>query len=227
MHKTQDPPSPMVELYSALRRAFDFYNAELFDGMLPPCIITLQRKGGRKRRIYGYFASKRFGNVAGATTDEIAINPKHLRHRSVIEVLSTLVHEMAHLWQFHFGTPSRGGYHNRQWAEKMLWLGLAPSQTGAPGGRPVGQQMTHYIAPGGRFELATKKLLETDFGIAWFDVDSVVPVPTDFPEILQPVARSGTRTKFVCGCGEQAWGKPSLDITCNKCERRMQPDGLR
>ena len=60
---------------------------------------------------------------------------------------------MAHEWQYHYGRhQSRGAYHNREWAGEMLRLGLHPSDTGRPGGRVTGQQMTHYIMPGGRFE---------------------------------------------------------------------------
>jgi hypothetical protein len=33
--------------------------------------------------------------------------------------LSTLFHEKAHLWQHHFGNPSRTGYHNKEWAACM------------------------------------------------------------------------------------------------------------
>jgi hypothetical protein len=219
-----EPASPTSEVYGALQFAYDFFNSILFGGMLPPCIITLQRKGGTKRRTFGFYASQRFGNSGGAKRDEIALNPKHFRHRSPEEILATLVHEMAHLWQFHFGKPSRSGYHNREWAEKMFWLGLAPSQTGKPGGRPVGQQMTHYIAPGGRFEQAVKELLTSGFEIPWFDVDGVAPI-TGTPLDPAPL-QSGKRTKFACGCGQHAWGKPSLDINCNKCERQMLPEGL-
>jgi hypothetical protein len=50
-------------------------------------------------------------------------------------VLSTLVHEQAHLWQHHFGKPGRGRYHNREWAAKMVEIGLIPSATGEPGGK--------------------------------------------------------------------------------------------
>ena len=61
---------------------------------------------------------------------------------------------MVHLWQHHFGKPSRAGYHNKEWAEKMHAVGLHPSDTGQPGGKETGQQMTHYIAPGGPFQAA-------------------------------------------------------------------------
>ena len=46
--------------------------------------------------------------------------------------------------------PGRTGYHNREWASKMLEVGLVPSDTGQPGGKQTGQHMTHYIDPKGR-----------------------------------------------------------------------------
>jgi hypothetical protein len=39
----------------------------------------------------------------------------------------------------------RGGYHDRVWGAKMEEVGLMPSNTGLPGGKKNGQQMTHYI----------------------------------------------------------------------------------
>ena len=44
--------------------------------------------------------------------------------RPIEESMGTLVHEMVHFWQQEFGTPSRRGYHNREWADKMEALGL-------------------------------------------------------------------------------------------------------
>jgi len=38
-----------------------------------------------------------------------------------------------------------------KWAEHMRGVGLIPSDTGAPGGREVGQRVTHYIEAGGGF----------------------------------------------------------------------------
>lgn len=38
-------------------------------------------------------------------------------------MLSTLVQEMVHLWQHHFGKPGRRRYLNKQWADKMDSLG--------------------------------------------------------------------------------------------------------
>ncbi|EPZ1174197.1 SprT-like domain-containing protein, partial [Escherichia coli] len=87
------------------------------------------------------------------------------------DTLSTLVHEMVHVWQHY--TPGikkcRGGYHDRVWGEKMEQIGLMPSNTGLPGGRKTGQQMTHYIIRGGRFQTAVYDLLKSGFSISWYD----------------------------------------------------------
>src|SRR5687768_8942428 len=119
--------NPTIRTYTGLTLAYKFFNKRLFAGELPPCLITMQRKN----KTYGYFAGRRFGTRDGKEiTDEIALNPTHFRARSTEQGLSTLVHEMAHLWQHHHGTPSRLGYHNRQWAAKMKEVGLMPTDTG-------------------------------------------------------------------------------------------------
>ena len=134
---------PTRSTYQGLTEAYDFFNERLFAGRLPRCLITMQRQ----REAYGYFAGGRFGTKDGQEiTDEIALNPAHFRSRTTEESLSTLVHEMCHLEQHHFGKPSRSGYHNKQWAGMMNAVGLIPSDTAAPGGKETGQKVSHYIA---------------------------------------------------------------------------------
>ncbi len=84
------------------------------------------------------------------------MNPQHFRSWGVEDVLSTLVHEMTHLEQQHFGSPGRRGYHNKAWGILMRNIGLEPTNTGEPGGKDVGQQMTHFIIPDGPFDEAVK-----------------------------------------------------------------------
>ena len=147
---------PTRSTYDGLTEAYDFFNARLFGGRLPRCLITMQRQ----KAAYGYFAGGRFGAVDGTEiTDEIALNPSHFRSRTTEESLSTLVHEMTHLEQHHFGKPSRNGYHNKQWAALMHAVGLVPSSTGAPGGKETGQKVSHYIAGGGPFDVACAELV--------------------------------------------------------------------
>ncbi len=159
--------TPTTKTYDGLNHAYTFFNDRLFGGRLPPCLITMQRS----KKAYGYFAGGRFGTRDGREiTDEIALNPSHFRSRTTEESLSTLVHEMTHLEQHHFGKPSRSGYHNREWAGLMRAVGLIPSDTGAPGGRETGQSMTHYIEPGGQFEQACVELIRHGFAVPYVEL---------------------------------------------------------
>src|SRR5215813_1137035 len=139
---------PTDVAYEELSAAFEHFNIELFDSRLPACLTTLQRR----RSTYGYFAAGRFKRASGSEPiDEIALNPMKWRLLPIEDSLSTLVHEMCHLQQFHFGKPSRRGYHNKEWGRMMEAVGLIPSTTGKPDGRKTGQSVSHYIEEGGRF----------------------------------------------------------------------------
>lgn len=157
---------PTTDAYAEMQLAYDHYNRTLFAGQLPPCLITFQRK---EERVSGYFSHHRFGRIDGTgTTDEIALNPIHFKSRGLIEAMPTLVHEMCHLWQAHFGKPSRGRYHNAEWAIKMDAVGLTPSNTGQPGGKRTGQHMADYPTPGGPFLRACAELQANGFKISYY-----------------------------------------------------------
>ncbi len=99
-------------------------------------------------------------------TDEIALNPRYFHDRPVTEVLSTLAHEMVHLWQHHYGKPGRGRYHNRQWAERMKAIGLQPSSTGKEGGQETGDAVI-TTCPGRPLRRGRSELLARGFAITW------------------------------------------------------------
>lgn len=112
---------------------------------------------------------------------EISINPDFM-NREDRDWHSTLVHEMCHLWQEDFGRPSRGGYHNSQWADKMIQVGLMPSDTGEAGGKRTGQSITHYIIPGGKFEQVFNTLSREDLQnlrLRYKPTLAAVPTPAD------------------------------------------------
>jgi predicted SprT family Zn-dependent metalloprotease len=199
--------TPTSEAYNPLQYAFDYFNRTLFNSELPHCVLTLRHH----RKSLGYFHASQF-SVDGNTTDEIALNAEMFALRTTKQTLSTIVHEMNHLWQQHFGKPSFDGHHNREWAAKMQSIGLMPSNTGLPGGKPIGKRMTHYVIEGGPFDLAAEALLGTGFEI------KVVERPNG-----KLVARkSASKTKFTCqSCGSNAWGKPELRILCGDCKKLM------
>ncbi|KAB2318976.1 SprT family zinc-dependent metalloprotease [Betaproteobacteria bacterium SCN1] len=215
---------PTEEAYGELQAAYDHFNQTLFADSLPSCLITFQRE----KRTYGYFSHARFESGTGKTTDEIAINPSYFAVIPLTEILQTLVHEMVHLWQAHFGTPGRRGYHNREWAEKMESIGLMPSDTGEPGGRKVGEKMADYAVPGGRFSVASQELLTGDFTITWRDRFPALPLRAstelgDAATSVRPRLSTGendrsNRKKYTCPtCGSNTWGKPGLKLICGEC----------
>ena len=169
--------APTKELYDTLELAFRYFNQYLFDDQLPPVLFTVQRK----QKCMGYFAPDRWASPNGKNCHELAINPAYVSNNALIEVLQTLVHEMAHEWQHCFGTPSRNGYHNKEWADKMEAIGLMPSTTGRPGGKRTGQNMSDYPIPGGKFmQLCVKLVNNESFSLPWVDRQARVETPGDF-----------------------------------------------
>lgn len=209
--------NPTARNYGSLNAAYEHFNRTLFAGELPPCLITLTRHHGA----YGYFCGDRMASLDdGTNCDEIALNPMYFLDRGPKRVLSTLVHEMVHLWQHHFGKRPRRCYHDKQFAAKMLEVGLVPSDTGKPGGKQTGQHMTHYIEPGGPFDRYCSSFLgESRGGGLYHDMISLAQRAKARKE------RKKSRTKFTCpGCQLTATAKLSAHLVCGDCEARMIPE---
>jgi hypothetical protein len=202
---------PTTATYAHLRHAFGFLNRVLFDGRLPPCLITFQRKTGAM----GYFSHSRFTSFDGViTTDEIALNPLHFILGDK-ETLSTVAHEMVHLWQHHFGNVTKDRYHNEQWAAMMINIGLIPSDTGKAGGKQTGQHMSHYIAPGGRFDQAANELIEKGFVVAYVE-------QTSREQELIKLKKRQSKTRYKCpACRQNAWAKPGANLICGDCHEQL------
>ena len=200
---------PTVQQFGALQLAFNHFNRVLFDGQLPSCLLNLSRK----RSAGGFFAPERW-EKGDTVVHEISLNPNHLTP-PMIEVMGTLVHEMAHLWQEEFGMPGRRGYHNVEWADKMEKIGLIPTATGKPGGKRIGDRMSHYIDAEGRFKQAFDDMPDR----------ALLPWRT----VIRRKGGSGgngsggsngrgrkkSKVKYSCpSCSVNVWGKPDLQIRC-------------
>ena len=205
--------NPTTDIYNALDHAYQHYNDTLFNGSLPNCVLVMHRKKGA----LGYFWQEQWSDGADHSAHEIALNPDHMRARTINETLSTLVHEMCHLEQAHIGKPSRNGYHNKQWADYMKAVGLLPYNVKEPT-KESGQSCSHNIEDGGHFYNATAQLLADGYEFPWSTID-------------QSAARKGkkktaNKTKFECGeCGANAWGKATLNIECGDCHEPMWTAG--
>lgn len=237
--------NPTNEAYSELQQVFDHFNKHLFNDKLPPCLITLQRK----KNTYGYYCHERFVNANGETTDEIAMNPTFFHHSDLLEITQTIVHEMVHAKQQHFGKPGRGSYHNKEWAAMMEEIGLMPSSTGKPGGKKTGDCMSDYPIEGGKFLEAFELLATNDFKISWADrfpnrqkvaesintgetekedwnLEEIGLVENEETGLIEPIKENNSnRVKFTCpACLDNLWGKPSIMAICAKCNQAFIPN---
>ena len=223
--RNKSDSTPSRREYERLADALDHFNRDLFDSRLPQVLITLNHRSVRVRGYYhhDHFCSRHKVSPAGLHISEISLNPKSMAGRSDEQILSTLVHEMAHLYQFTYGRPSRSGYHNRQWADLMEQVGLMPSDTGEAGGKRTGQHVTHYILAGGPFQSSCRRLLENGWRLDWHVPSNQLeewsgPVP--------PPNANDSKTKFTCGvCAQNAWAKPSAQLICGRCQRPMRHIG--
>jgi hypothetical protein len=212
LHNTKnagtDSSSALTESeYRTLQDAYDFFNGALFSGKLPQVLITLQRHA----RARGYFSAERFQHRGPGQEriHEIALNPDGFVGRSDEKILSTLVHEMTHVWQEELGERGRGRYHNREWAQKMHSIGLMPSDTGEPGGKTTGDRVSHYILPDGLFATECCRFLK-DAHLSWESA-------SENGEVANPT-RSVTRCKFTCPiCGDNLWGRAGAEPACGRC----------
>jgi hypothetical protein len=210
--RTKHDPIAITPIeYGGLQDAFEHFSTALFDSALPDVFITYQRKANSM----GYFAPDRFSHRADKFgKHELALNPDAFINQTDEQICQTLVHEMTHVWQHVLGKPAARGYHNKEWAAKMKSIGLQPSSTGMVGGKETGQRMSDYIIPGGPFTMAFAKLAATGWKLN-----------------LQSAHHAGgkkapsSKVKFTCPtCGQNAWGKPDLEILCTHCFLEQHTD---
>lgn len=202
--------------YALLQNAFDLFNTRLFTGELPQVLITLHRQKNAR----GYFWPERFtlrDTKEDRLVHEIALNPECFTSSIPSErTLSTLAHEMTHLWQQELGKKlSRKCYHNREWADKMEEIGLMPSTTGEKDGKRTGQKCSHYIIENGPFAIAYKCFQEQSGNAILINAVPRISLGTSGNE-------KKIKACFVCeACKQKAWAKPTAKLICGECHLPM------
>lgn len=196
-----------MDMNQYLTDAFKYFNRHLFKDKLPDCMITVSRRKGA----FGYFLPDAYKDENGTTVHELAITPSSLS-RSSVESLSTLLHEMVHLWQQEFDKPSPNGYHNKRWANKMIEVGLVPFCISNPM-KSYGPKCSHTISEGGVFKPLAEKF-----------VSHHGEIPLQTPKLF--FAQTQTvkhRPKVSCACGKSLSLPHNIDVTvtCNECGSEM------
>lgn len=193
------------QLYRNLNLFYFLYNNRFFDSELPCVIITLERKA----KVKGFFIKNSYFDKDNNKLSEICINPEYLDQSNIESVLSTLVHEMCHLYTCVKNCNYENGYHGRVWAEKMKSIGLIPTDSGKIGGKETGYNITQVILREGEFHRFTEdklKLFKDCFYARIIDTENLV----------HNSVKCGKRYKYSCGCSN-VWGKKDLSLMCVKC----------
>lgn len=198
-----------LDLSENLYRSFDLFNCHLFDDKLETCFILIHRMKGSS----GYFREDGFISTDHeSTAHEIALTPETM-NRGDKAIVSTLVHEMVHLWQATHGKdkPLNKAYHNLEWVKMMTKIGLIPTSTGRPGGKQTGTRVTHYVKKGGPFDKVFNEVWKP-LGITfkWY------------ANRVEKVKAEKTRSTFKCGCGQSCSAKIGAEIMCGICKESMK-----
>jgi hypothetical protein len=120
-------------------------------------------------------------------------------------VCSEICHQLVLVWQRSHGKPSRLGYHNYDWVDKMMKIGLMPSSTGQPDGEMTGQRMSHYPIEGGLFMQVFDSMPDDLF---------LVPIV-----YRRERPSSAKRLTYYCPCRpkNRCLAAPGFEATCRLC----------
>ena len=169
----------------------------------------------------------------------LGINSKYL-DRDVSAILSTICHELCHIYENAYIHIPRGGYHDRQWVELMEGCGLTPvflnkSKT----------SVSTKIAEGGAFEEFVKTFKEKHgedyFNIVEYSIEiehkTKVALGIEEGEDTEdsspkadnadkPVKKyNRNKVKYTCpDCGMHLWGKSNLSIICGECNMKLEEE---
>lgn len=115
----------MAELQAALQAAFNAINRDFYGGELEKVIITV--KEGRKEGTLGTFYTAKDWIQNGTARHEINISANYIGQRTVEQTITTLMHEMVHLYncQNNIKDTTRSGlYHNKKFKQTAEAHGL-------------------------------------------------------------------------------------------------------
>jgi len=123
--------------------------------------------------------------------------------RPFADILRTIAHELGHLWQSLYGRPAKPPYHNKEFQDKMLELGIPCSSKG------------HSLGIQEPFVSFLKELgIETDLFL--FKQEKLA-IPRQSRSRLKP---------WSCGCVKaKVWASAGVVVVaaCLKCSKLFQP----
>lgn len=198
-----------------LNKIFDLLNAEYFENALSRPTITIQSTP----RAYGHFSLREDTWVSKlGGTHEINIGAGTLA-RPIEEVVSTLLHEMVHYWNYEHGIQdcSRGNtYHNRRFKEAAEARGLMVEHSDKYGWSHTSpaEALLEFVINNNLTDILINRNEFSGFQIGGTGTHSGTPIPT-------PPKKSSSR-KYICPrCGMSVRATKVVNIGCLDCGIRM------
>lgn len=132
MAKKEGQKTRYQDAINELYRAFDFFNERFAEGELDRPVLLISTAG--RRSAYGWFGEKFWIEGEDQPVHEINISAEYMK-RDHVEVLETLLHEMAHLYNAQNGVQDVSGhqYHNRHFKLAAQKFGLEVVKKGYRG----------------------------------------------------------------------------------------------
>ena len=200
----KSPPS--IETAKRLQQAFDIFNSNLFDNQLPDAMLRIERL----KNANGIYRPARYSDKEGSTIACIALNSTNANERELHLLLSTLVHEMAHMYVHLIDNEGKAtGGHGVEWRKLMVDLGLDPIKVGI-----TWRQATHSINPDGLFISVYQDHQRKLEALPWKELAN---------DVVRGRVRGLDHTKFQCpSCGLIARAKASAELLCGNCSTDKQ-----
>ena len=174
----------------------DIFNMEFFkEQPVPVPALSFEKT---KVGTLGHYV---LGRNAFGIRENISINMVHL-DRPVWDILATLLHEMCHSWQAAYGKPSHSWFHNKEFRQKMLEMGIVVNGKGCHLGV---QDPFVFILKKHGVKVSGKQ-----------SPDGIIKIPPK----AKPKGTSKLK-KWTCGC-TNVRAAVALEATCDTCGNKFE-----
>lgn len=194
--------STMAELSASMMSAFNAINDHFYNSELEKPVIAF--KEGKRKQAYGWIETHKQWVQGKNERYEINLSVDFLGERSVEDTISTLMHEMVHLYNILNGIKdtSRGGvYHNKKFKEAAEAHGLIIDFN-----EHIGWSITHL-------QDETKQWIAENINIK--DIKIYKRVAEKVPGASKP---KQSMKKLVCpSCGAIARVTSDVKLICGEC----------
>jgi len=156
----------------------------------------------------------RIGRNDFAVKEQINLNRLYLT-RPLHSVLSTLLHEMAHSWEFTYVPEemrTKSWYHSKAFRDKMAEFGILTNTNGSHAGMDYNGTFVFILKQHG-------------VSFAEFDISGLAKGNTVIPIDSAPKKKGKSKLKkWTCGCQIVRIGKREFYATCDICNNKFTMD---